>query len=712
MKKLLYSSLILGSAFALASCSADEPTVTAGDGRVTISVSLPEMATRALGDDPVCNELYYSVFSESGVEIYKNVAQSAFTDNPTSTEVTLTLVPGEKYKVAFYAHNSSSEFSSFDNGVISVDYSQIHPNQEIDDAFYYYGTLEPTLGSNLSVTLNRAFAQLNIGTSDIDLAVVQTALPHLSYKLNISKGIYTSFDMRAAENQFSGNGSITDFTAPVPNKNSDFTIANISSIASIYLLTTEDSSSLLEGSFCPYNTHDDVTTAMRDPIDLANVPVMMNYRTNVYGQLLSSNFPVTVRIEPDFIGNAGTVTVGWDGKTDIDLSKGDMTIIGGVIPAGLNVSGSGNLTLIDTSIAPGADNTPALTLADGTKVNLTLKNSSLTGSKNGDGIRVPQTAELYLTGKNITLIGNAAKEYISLVNKTEVYSNTTDTSFANTGGSGIGNAGQPTGKITIDKAENLVAEAYGLHAFGIGGTDTDVTITNSSITYARGGFAQPLCVDNPEHGKSEPEGGAAIGVAGTGTVTLASTTVAKADGGSKAAAIGTSYWANATVNITDCTLTHITGGNASAAIGGSRVPDDKNHVEINIADSNIECKGGMYGAGIGSGYKTYCFEVDYIICTIHISGNSKIAAVGGQYGAGIGTGYHVASLAGYIDTGVDTSGTKAGSPDFKKAGYTTAQNIGYGVCDPAREFSDKVEVTFTVDGKVIPDPRTLMQSSN
>ncbi|MBQ8344925.1 MAG: hypothetical protein IJY42_01500, partial [Clostridia bacterium] len=96
-----------------------------------------------------------------------------------------------------------------------------------------------------------------------------------------------------------------------------------------------------------------------------------------------------------------------------------------------------------------------------------------------------------------------------------------------------------------------------------------------------------------------------------------------------------------------------------------------------------------YGAGIGSGYNTHCkSHGDVSRTTIQITGtaDNTITAVGGTYAAGIGTGYHVADLAGEIkgDLTINaTSGTK-----LYKDTYTLAQDIGFGVVDPAREAKD------------------------
>lgn len=308
MKKLIYSSLILGAAFALASCSADDPAIANGDGTVNITLSLPDIATRALGDTTKCNELVYTVFNAKGDPIYKNVKTDAFGVDVNTATVTIQLVPGETYNVAFYAHNKTSEFSSFNNGVITVDYTKINPNNEIDDAFYYYGEITPSIGQTVSATLNRAFAQLNFGTTDIDNPAVadafaKDATADLNYKLNISSGIFTTFDMTAENAEAAVAGAIENLAGKVPAKNELFSVPGVSGICSIYLLTTKgedmenvDQNSLLEGSFDLYNGQ----KPLRDQINLANVPVKMNYRTNVYGQLLSSNIPVTVTIDKNF----------------------------------------------------------------------------------------------------------------------------------------------------------------------------------------------------------------------------------------------------------------------------------------------------------------------------------------------------------------------------------------------------------------------------
>ena len=107
------------------------------------------------------------------------------------------------------------------------------------------------------------------------------------------------------------------------------------------------------------------------------------------------------------------------------------------------------------------------------------------------------------------------------------------------------------------------------------------------------------------------------------------------------------------------------------------------------------------GAGIGAGYDTHCkANATNSVNDIQIV-NSTVNATGGQYASGIGSGYHSAALTGSIDAASVV--TAISGEKFYKATYTQAQNIGYGVIDPAREGAD-LDVTFTVAGTLIENP--------
>lgn len=344
----------------------------------------------------------------------------------------------------------------------------------------------------------------------------------------------------------------------------------------------------------------------------------------------------------------------------------------------LTVNGTGTLLLNSHEIT--TTNGPAIKIGNGANVTFEVKGDvSLKGSTHG--IEIPNDATLKITGKgNLTVIGNNGED------------NADDTD-----GSGI------SGSVEIDGLSSLTAKGYGKNGYGIGSANATVTIKNTKNIVAQGGYVQPNFISDTSNGKSEPEGAPAIGGA---KIILDNVEVTKIDGGSKAAGIGARFWESTDITIKNSIINEVNGGNASAGIGGSRVyKHEPRSIKIYIKDSKITAKGGDYGSGIGSGYDTYCNtnqEQNGATNHIIIEGASVIKAEGGKYAAGIGTGHHYAVLTGYISSEVNVTDVKAGE-DFYKETYTTAQAIGYGVVDPAREFSNP-NITFTVAGKVIETP--------
>lgn len=350
-------------------------------------------------------------------------------------------------------------------------------------------------------------------------------------------------------------------------------------------------------------------------------------------------------------------------------------VLSGTYAEPIEVSGNGTLHLRDLTVSSSAG---SAIIVNGTDVKLVVEND-VTLESVKHAIEVPAGAKLDLSGEfgHLNAVGG----------------NGTDTDH---GGHGIGGEGE----IYIHDLDELTAEGYGKHAFGIGGNVSVITIENTDIDYARGGYVQPNFVNDTSYGKSEPEGGAAIGSSLDGAViTLKNVTIDFVEGGSKAAAIGGNYWTGVTVNVENCSIKDARGGNASAAIGGSRIEGGataKDSITVNIKDSTIVAAGGEFAAGIGSGYNTHCEYLPDTVITINITGNSNITATGGKYGAGIGTGYHVSNLAGKIESTVTVNAT-AGESRNK---YTYAMPVGYGVIDITREAQNAV-TSFDYQGTTI-----------
>lgn len=719
MKKHFLLPAVCATALLAASCSNDDIPQMSDNGLTTFTVELPAtLSSRSFGDGQTANYLFAAIYDSDGQLLFSNFGDGKNADSMTivnfndaakpMASLTVPLVKDADYQVVFwaqsYANNDTGSPYEFDPDTrsITVDYSKIYVNT--DDADAFYGQLSfKSSGASHPVTLKRPFGQLNIGTDDLTAAanagmtVTQAGVTvtGVANTLNLFNGKISSSKNFNTTQTF----AMKDLPAPAEA----FPVSGTPAYDYLtmgYFLVGEKTAT--KGLLDSVQLFVNGRTSTDKFAQYDNIPMQGNFRTNIYGSLLTNKEQFSVTIDPAF----GTPDIDpmWKGNTDITLDGNTVIFVSQNIKEGLTVSGTGILEFNSSSIAPTADGTPAITLAPGANVTIMLSgNNTFTGSKGADAIRVPAGAKLTLTGDNITAIGNNGKEYDSA---NQAYCNTTDTSYAGIGGSGIGNVNNETGTIVIDNVKGLIANGYGKAGFGIGGINANITIRNNSvIASARGGFASAVFhAADKDYGKKEAEGAPAIGVGGTrGKVTIENSRVLSAFGGSKAAAIGARYHDSAIISITGSTLKNIVGGNASAAIGGSRFASNATYtLDIKIVDSEINATGGEYGSGIGSGYDTYCKNRPVDNIKINISGNSVIEAKGGTNGAGIGTGYHSNALTGAVS--VDVSRVKAGETARIDPGkYTYAQAIGYGVLDSTREGKGLVP-TFTVGGNYITAP--------
>ena len=692
MKKILLFTAALAALLSAASCQKEEMgAVEAGNGNVTFTIQTPEDAvTKAIGDGENVNIVYY--------EIYKNVANHAnslvggtpLVEGTVEMKVkkatlTLNLLEDQDYVALFWAQvDGKTYYDVADLRKVEVKYNGVNSNDEARAAFYQ--RLEFNTSSNVSkeVILVRPFAQLNIGHSLDGL--------DLGYTVDITKSEVTVtsparfFNVNTATAHTSA-GEVTFALAENPTESLVVNNTTYEYAAMNYFL--------VEGNTGNVDVVFDIETDKGTVSDkvVAQVPVKMNYRTNLLGNLLTKETKIEIVVDERFNQPDPDINVEVldEIPAEIDLADGNVIIPDLSGDQAVTVSGKGSIELQGTSIKSTAANEPAITLAEGADVTLIVTdNVTIEGAT--AGIVVPKGAVLKIVGSEevVTKSGVSANN-ITVIGKA---------------GSGI------DGSVTIENVAHLTAKGNGDLAYGIGGNGANVVIKNTTVDYACGGHIQPLFVNDLKYGKSEPEGGAAIGGA---YVKIEGSTVTKADGGSKAAAIGESYWQSTEIEIINSTIVEANGGNASAGIGGSRYSgdisaDNKQVSKVKIENSTVTATGGYYGAGIGAGYDTHCAANETNAVNEIVIINSTVNAQGGMYAAGIGSGYHSAALTGSIDA-ASTVNAVSGENYYKDA-YTTAQNIGYGVMDPEREAAG-LSVTFNVAGQKISAPAvSYVESEN
>lgn len=139
--------------------------------------------------------------------------------------------------------------------------------------------------------LYRPFAQLNIGTTAADLANSAAAGFTLD-KTSVTVPVYSGFSL--TDGSLIGNAEEKTFASNViTGIPGDFPVSGYDYIGLNYLLVNDRELVMVQFS---------ALTAAGDTQEFSygNVPVQRNYRTNIYGNLLTTTFDYNIEIVPDF----------------------------------------------------------------------------------------------------------------------------------------------------------------------------------------------------------------------------------------------------------------------------------------------------------------------------------------------------------------------------------------------------------------------------
>ena len=282
--------------FAGTSCSSEEVAPVTGESTVTLSVTLPDgIQSRAFGDGTTADSLTMLVLDgDKALPVFTGDDPTVLsTDINLTKQVTLRLAAGKTYKVVCWASAKKSPYT-FDTvtRTVSANYEDALTGDEKLDAFYAAQDITVTGNTTETVKLYRPFAQLNIGTNDLaaakaagfDAKTVKVTVP--TYKsLNLVTGAVEVGDPVAVP---FGEGALpTGETFPK---------AGYEYLSMNYLLMSADKQ-LVDLEFTVKAADGSTRT-----LPVSAVPVQRNYRTNIYGSLLTNSVNINVEIVPDFEG--------------------------------------------------------------------------------------------------------------------------------------------------------------------------------------------------------------------------------------------------------------------------------------------------------------------------------------------------------------------------------------------------------------------------
>lgn len=297
MKTLKY---LAAAALTLLAVSCNKEQVTeVPDGQlvdVTFTTALPgEMATKALGDGQTAKKLYVSVYENDDAKTKLDLDKTAtFTD--LKTQVTFSLVKGKTYNFVFWAQAAEgAPYDVTDLKNIKISYEGAEANDEKRDAFYatrkelkVNGALAET------IKLYRPFAQVNFGTADYDAAVAAGVEP--------VKSVFTATDVATIFDTFEAEGKeakdVVTFTeSALPGETLVTKAGDYKWMTMNYILPMgKQDAKHISNVTAEFIPETGITVKASSP----QTPVQNNYRTNILGNLLTSQVIFNIEIVPIF----------------------------------------------------------------------------------------------------------------------------------------------------------------------------------------------------------------------------------------------------------------------------------------------------------------------------------------------------------------------------------------------------------------------------
>lgn len=317
MKRCFYSMMAAMALLLLSACSSDDE-LSQGNGNealVSFNVELSGgMQNKAISDGTTAKNLTVHVFDENGT--YLSELDKTVELNEKKKSVSINLVKGKTYSFLFWAsvNKENSPYSfGVDGKTITVDYNDAKANDESRDAFLGVvknKAVEASFEEN--VTLKRPFAQINFLTDDI----ADAGKNGLTIDENTHSSITLS-KVATTLNPFTNTvGGFTEAEVifgevAIPALSETVTMGSAPDaktynyLGTAYFLVPAEGENPNAGK--DQAMLNSATLKIKDingeGLKVENVPVQWNYRTNIYGSLLTATGNFNVTIVPDYDGS-------------------------------------------------------------------------------------------------------------------------------------------------------------------------------------------------------------------------------------------------------------------------------------------------------------------------------------------------------------------------------------------------------------------------
>ena len=298
--KLLAAATLI--ALTTAACQKEKlfDSQTAGEETVTFTVKTDAAATKATADGDGqgagLNRCLVAVYMKTADPAlpYKLYDTPAATGSGLNYTFTVNLIRKQTYQIVVWADKGETVYDVNEGlTLVTRKTGDVACNSDAYDAFYSSTEFVQGTTTSTAITAKRPFAQLNLITKDLNE--------------NFQPGaVSVTYSSPQSFNPFDGTVSadMTEVTyrADSPYYNTaTVTTATQHTLVMNYLFAAEGDQTILPSVKMTAKLTVDAE------IEVANVPVRRNYRTNIIGNLLTEQTDYTITVDP-----------GWSGETDVE----------------------------------------------------------------------------------------------------------------------------------------------------------------------------------------------------------------------------------------------------------------------------------------------------------------------------------------------------------------------------------------------------------
>lgn len=314
MKKLIYFVVALCALFACVSCNKDLQTALGGKTRTVFTVSAGDFATRTIADGLNVNVLHWEIYLTSNAATAQNPLGKGVvigTDTDRTFTLELDLVTDQKYTIVFWAQVSdvakrndglNDYYDVTDLRKIAINYHADDVDLDDEDraAFFAAHEFDTENGQvDEDVYLYRPFAQINLGTDNLETDLN-----------NVNGGVVivtsTEITVTNVAPVFNALEGIGEGRQPLTYKRErtpyyDYKARHLEVDDATYHWLSMNYVAVCGDAD---NTELDVnvnTTVGTVNHAVSNVPLKENHRTNIIGDLLTTQSNFKIIVDEDFV---------------------------------------------------------------------------------------------------------------------------------------------------------------------------------------------------------------------------------------------------------------------------------------------------------------------------------------------------------------------------------------------------------------------------